>query len=152
MQFQEPRTELWLFDALVIPTLLYGEKTWGPNPNKEINWKDLEKRLVSTIANMIRSNASVPHEIVWAEMGAAPILIEALLRSVACIQRLWKLHKRRYSMTIMSSKQPTEHGDIHCWYAKMQQWFESHGMSINALPLLQYSLESPSKQDQGGKE
>ena len=34
-------------------------------------------------------------------------------------------------------------GPIHCWYAKMQQWFESHGISINALPLSQYCLDYP---------
>ena len=43
----------------------------------------------------------------------------------------------------MSSGQLAENGDIHCWYAEMQQWFESHAMSINALPPFQYSLDCP---------
>ena len=43
----------------------------------------------------------------------------------------------------MSSRQLAENGDIHCWYAEMQQWFGSHGMSINALSPFQYSLDSP---------
>ena len=43
----------------------------------------------------------------------------------------------------MSSRQLAENGDIHCWYAEMQQWFESQGMSINALPPFQYSLDCP---------
>ena len=34
-------------------------------------------------------------------------------------------------------------GDIHCWYAEMQQWFESRGMSMNALRPFQYSLDCP---------
>ena len=52
--------------------------------------------------------------------------------------------KRRYpSLALMSSRQLAENGDIHCWYAEMQQCFESHGMSINALPFFQHSLDSP---------
>ena len=46
-------------------------------------------------------------------------------------------------LALMSSRQLAENGDIHCWYAEMQQWFETHGMSINALPPFQYSLDSP---------
>ena len=38
-------------------------------------------------------------------------------------------------IAFMSSKQLAEHGDIHCWYAEMQQWIKSHGISINAQPL-----------------
>ena len=70
------------------------------------------------IARMIRSKASVPHDIIRAEMGAAPIITEALFRSVTCIQRLWELPKRRYPrLALMSSRQLAENGDIHYWYA-----------------------------------
>ena len=43
----------------------------------------------------------------------------------------------------MSSRQLAENGDIYCWYGEMQQWFESHGMSIDALPPFHYSLDCP---------
>ena len=77
-------------------------------------------------------------------MGAAPIITEALVRSMTAIQRLWKLLKGRYSrLALTSSRQLAEHGDTHCWYAEMQQWFESHGISIHALPPFQYSLDYP---------
>ena len=67
-----------------------------------------------------------------------------MFRSVTFIQQFWELPKRRYPMlALMSSRQLVENGDVHCWYAEMQQWFESHGMSINALPPFQYSLDSP---------
>ena len=32
----------------------------------------------------------------------------------------------------VSYKQLAEHGDNHYWYAKMQQWFVSHHININA--------------------
>ena len=52
----------------------------------------------------------------------------------------------------MSSRQLAKNGDIHCWYVKMQQWFKSHGISINALSPFQYSLDCPHLNDQSGKE
>ena len=62
----------------------------------------------------------MPHDIIRAEMGAAPIITEALFRSMTCIQCLWKLPKQRYPMlALMSSRQLAENGDIHCWYAEM---------------------------------
>ena len=51
------------------------------------------------------------------------------------------LVSRYWRLAHMSSKQLAEHGDIHCWYAETQQWFESHGISINALPQFQYSMD-----------
>ena len=41
----------------------------------------------------------------------------------------------------MLSEQLVDHKDNHCWYAEMQQWFESHGIGINALPLFHYHLD-----------
>ena len=31
VQFQEPRTKLWLFDTLVASAMLYGVQVWGPS-------------------------------------------------------------------------------------------------------------------------
>ena len=39
--------------------------------------------------------------IIWAKMGAAPMIIEALFQWGICIQRLWQLPKGKH---------------IHCWY------------------------------------
>ena len=51
------------------------------------------KTIVSMIARMIRSKASMAHNIVLVEMEAAPIIIEGLFRSLTIIQRLWNLPK-----------------------------------------------------------
>ena len=70
--------EACLFDTLLTPTLPYEVETWGLSINKGNHWKDLKRLLVSTMARMLRSKALVPHDIIWAEMGAAPVIIEAL--------------------------------------------------------------------------
>ena len=76
----------------------------------------------------------MPHDIIWAEMGVAPKITEVLFRSVTCIQGLWGLPKGRYSrLTLLSSRQLAEHGDIHCWYAEMQQWFEPDTLATLTL-------------------
>ena len=75
------------------PILLYGVETWQPTLNKENYWKDLERPLESMIVRMIRSKASVPHDIIRAKMGTASIITEALFQSMACIQSLWEIPK-----------------------------------------------------------
>ena len=57
------------------------------------------------VAWMIRSKGLVLHDIIPAEIGAAPIIMAAF----------WELPEQSYSrVALMSSKQLAEHGDIHC--------------------------------------
>ena len=95
---------------------------------------------------------SLQFAIVWLKSESVSELLSILLSNVpyrpihsfTYIQRLWELPKRRYSrLALMLSRKLTEHKNIHGWYAEMQQWFESHGISINALPPFQYSLDYP---------
>ena len=142
LQFLEWQTKLWLFHTLMLRPLLYGVETWELSLNKANNWKDVEWPIVPKIACMIGSKTPMPHDIIQIEMGTDPIVIQASFRSMTYIQLLWEFPTRRYSMlALMSSKLLAEHGDIHCWYVVMKQWFESYGISINTLPLFQYSLD-----------
>ena len=84
--------------------------------------------LVSVIACMIRCKALVPHDIIRAEMRAASIIIEALFRLVTCIKQLWG-----------SLKEVTEGWHLH----HQNNLRNKHGTNINALPLFEYSLDSP---------
>ena len=44
VQFQEPRTNLWLFDTLVASAMLYGVQIWGPCAGQE-GWRRMERPL-----------------------------------------------------------------------------------------------------------
>lgn len=104
----------------------------------------MERPMIMMIARMIRSKPSVPHDIVRAELGAAPVVVEALFQAVTFMHRIWELPHERYPrLALMSSKRLAEDGDTHCWYAEMQSWFGRHGLQIDALPPFQYSLDCP---------
>lgn len=105
VQFQEPRTKLWLFDTLVTSAMLYGVQIWGPSMGHHSadRWRCIERPLVSMISRMIRAKASVPHEIIRAELAAAPLVIEALTRSVSYIHGLWDLPGNRYARLALES-------------------------------------------------
>lgn len=97
------------------------------------------------ISRLIRAKASVPHEIIRAEMAAPPMEIEALTRSVSFIHSLWDTSRDRYTrLALESSRQLALHGEISCWYAQMTSWFQRHGFSMDRLPPFQYSLDAPS--------
>ena len=49
----------------------------------------------------------------------------------------------------MPLKDLAEDGDNHCWYAQIQEWFESHGICINALRSNSFGI-FPLEHDQNG--
>ena len=105
----------------------------------------MEKPLVTMISKMIRAKASVPHEIIRAEMAAPPVVIEALTRSITFLHNTWTLPHNRYAkLALQSSHKLALEGDETCWYAQMTRWIESHGLNIDQLPPFQYSLDAPS--------
>ena len=160
IQFQEPRTKLWLFDTLLTPTLLYGVEVWGcslyhrrltPLTDQSGSerdyydgWDAMERPLVMMISRMIRSKGSTPHSIVRAELGAAPMVVEALFRAVSFLHRIREFSGQRYSrLALVSSQQIAAEGDKDCWYSQMTTWLSLHGLDIDRLPPYNYSLDCP---------
>ena len=145
VQFQEPRTKLWLFDTLVASAMLYGVQIWGPSISQE-GWRCMERPLVSMISRLIRAKVSVPHAIIRAELAAPPLEIEALTASVSFVHSLWDATRDRYArLALESSRQLALQGDTSCWYAQMASWFQMHGFTMDRLPPFQYSLDAPRK-------
>ena len=103
IQFQEPRTKLWLFDTPITSVMLYGVQVWGPlvdQHNRDSSteqWKCMERPLVSMISRMIGAKASIPQDIIRAKLAAPKIFTEALARSIAFLHNFWSLPKIKYA-------------------------------------------------------
>lgn len=96
------------------------------------------------ISRMIRSKGSTPHSIVRAELGAAPMVVEALFRAVSFLHRIREFPGQRYSrLALVSSQQIAAEGDKDCWYSQMTTWLSLHGLDIDRLPPYNYSLDCP---------
>eukprot|EP00249_Psilotum_nudum_P033107 c49608_g1_i1 orf=3-206(-) len=51
-------------------------------------WSELERPLVLMISRLIRCKASVPHDIVRAELVVPPLLVDGLFQTVYLLHRL----------------------------------------------------------------
>ena len=65
------------------PFISHSLETWGLSLLKANIERDLGGPLVSSISCMIRSKASVSHDLIQAEVGAASINIEAWFQSMS---------------------------------------------------------------------
>ena len=61
--FQEPRSNGWLFDSLVTPSLMYALVVWAPGL-PSFMWMQLERPLVMMLSRQLRSKSTVPHDII----------------------------------------------------------------------------------------
>ena len=76
------------YDITLTP--IYSVETWGLSLQmawRIHKWRHLKRLLISMISCMIKQKSSVPHDVIWAEMGVAPT--KAPFQSVACIQWVW---------------------------------------------------------------
>ncbi|MCO5607081.1 hypothetical protein L7F22_061273 [Adiantum nelumboides] len=141
VQFQEPRTKLWLFDTLVTSAMLYGVQVWGPSVDQD-SWRAMERPLISMISRMIRAKASVPHAIIRAEVAAPPIEIEGLTKSVSFIHGIWNTDRCRYTrLALESSRQLALKGDTSCWSSNGPRYVFS---VLNYVKLQRRPFEHPS--------
>ena len=77
------------------------------------------------IAHMIRSKASVPHDIIQEEVGQTPIMDNIIFQYFE-METTQKSGSDKYPTSLrvpkekVLSKQMAEHEDNHCQYAEMQ--------------------------------
>ena len=101
--------------------MLYGVRVWGPSVDHHNRtgrfeqWKCMDKPLVSMISRMIRAKASVPHDIIRAELVAPKLVTKALARSISFVHSIWSLPGDRYAeLALKSSQQLASQGDTGC--------------------------------------
>ncbi|KAH7434041.1 hypothetical protein KP509_07G098200 [Ceratopteris richardii] len=141
--FQEPRSKGWLFDTLMTPALMYAAAVWAPGIT-EAMWTRIERPQITMISRLLRSKPSVPHDIIRAELGTPPMLVEALFQAVSFVHSLWDTTRDRYTrLALESSRQLALQGDTSCWFAQMTSWFQTHGFTMDRRPPFKYSLQTP---------
>ncbi|MCO5586104.1 hypothetical protein L7F22_040043 [Adiantum nelumboides] len=141
--FQEHRTKSWLFDTLVTPALLYAAPVWTPGLSEQA-WSRLERPQILLLARMIRSKPSVPHDIVRAEFGAPPMVVEALFQTVGYLHRLRDMRADRLPrIALEGSRGLADSRDQKSWYASVTIWLQTYGYSMERLPPSQYAPDAP---------
>ena len=86
---------------------------------------------------MIRSKPSVPHDIVRAEFGAPPMLVEAHFKTVCFIHKFRELGRDRLSYRAFEASRQFAKAEGISWYFAMTQWLSEHGFDIECLPPFQ---------------
>ena len=137
--FQEPQTKGWLFDALVTPSLMYASIVWAPGL-PSFMWTQLERPLVMMLSRQLRGKSTVPHDIIRAEFGLPPMLVESLFQVVAFIHRIHSQPRDRISRRAFeASRSLHASGDTSSWYSIVVSWLLANDIDINNLPPLKYN-------------
>ncbi|MCO5592980.1 hypothetical protein L7F22_058820 [Adiantum nelumboides] len=96
------------------------------------------------ISRLVRSKASVPHDIVRAELAAPPMVVEALFQTVCMLHRFQDMDRDQIAYrAFTASRDLAMGGDTSCWYAQTRDWLSRHGIDIDRLPPLQYDTQAP---------
>jgi len=101
------KTKLSLFDAMVVPILLYGSEIWGV-----YNIKDVDKLHVRFLKNLLGVKQQTPNYAVLGEFGRFPLSILCKERAI----RFWlKIMKNRNSPICNIYSDLCNTGSSGCW-------------------------------------
>jgi hypothetical protein len=86
-QFQDISSKLYLMEAIIRPTVLYGSEIWGPSLI-QTDWARLERVQTLLLRRIIRCKRTVPQSIIQAEFGVQPFRLEVIFRLISFIHRV----------------------------------------------------------------
>lgn len=84
------KTKLSLFDAMVVPILLYGSEVWGV-----YNFKEVDKLHIRFLKYILGVKQQTPNAAVYGELGRFPLSILCKERSV----KFWLKVKKKCKFT-----------------------------------------------------
>ena len=85
------KTLLKLFDACIVPIIIYGSEVWRPYLNHEYskwNTNIIERLHLQFLKRILGVNRSTTNELVRAEVGRVPLVSQALSRNIKYIHEL----------------------------------------------------------------
>jgi hypothetical protein len=77
-QFQDISSKLYLMEAIIRPTVLYGSEIWGPSL-LQTDWAKLEGVQTLLLRRIICYKRTVPQPIIQAEFGIHPFALRSFL-------------------------------------------------------------------------
>jgi hypothetical protein len=86
-QFQDISSKLYLMEAIIRPTVLYGSEIWGPSLI-QTDWARLERVQTLLLRRIIRCKCTVPQSIIQAEFGVQPFRLEVIFRLISFLHRV----------------------------------------------------------------
>jgi hypothetical protein len=149
-QFQDISSKLYLMEAIIRPTVLYGSEIWGPSLI-QTDWARLERVQTLLLRRIIRCKHTVPQSIIQAEFGVQPFRLEVIFRLISFIHRVRSFKdsttkRERYPYLALCSSEAltSDHSTGHArgWFSEASRLLQSMTISPEHLPPFRYSLDA----------
>lgn len=111
-----------LFDAQVVPILLYASEIWGTNENDEI-----EKVHLFACKRLLNVGIRTPNQMVYGELGRFPLFVLASTRCVSFWLRLCELPENRYSKMAYNMLRGLDERGKETWATKIKMLLCTNG-------------------------
>ena len=111
-----------LFDAQVVPILLYASEIWGTNELDEI-----EKVHLFACKRLLNVGLRTPNQMVYGELGRYPLFVMASTRCVSFWLRLCELANNRYSKMAYLMLKGLDEREKETWASEMKMLLYTNG-------------------------
>eukprot|EP00249_Psilotum_nudum_P025149 c29391_g1_i1 orf=1144-4386(+) len=121
-----------LFEAIVVPTILYGCEIWGCSISQE-TWKKIERIQKKFLGNYMGVKITTPYLLLLEESGRAPLECRALERTVAYIRRVESLPFDRLPVLSIQVSQKLVRLNKG-WWKDFQNWLQRKNILWGDIP------------------
>ena len=121
---------LYLYEACIVKSLLYGIEAWNKQTNQEI--KALEKKQAKALCSLLELPKSTPYLGMLNELGIWKLEEKINYRRVMLVQNILKSNDRRLTKRILLEQQD-EAEDDDTIYETTKRTLERYGIDINDI-------------------
>jgi hypothetical protein len=149
-QFQDISFKLYLMEAIIKPTILYGSKILGPSL-LQTDWARLEGVQTLLLKQIIHCKWMVPQTIIHAKFGVHPFRLEVIFRSVSFLHRFRSfkdstIGKEPYPYLALCSSEALvsdpPSGNASGWFSDVSRLLHSMIIFLESLPSFSFSLDA----------
>ena len=135
------KTKLSLFEAMVVPILLYGSELWGI-----FEFKEVDKLQIKFYKHILGVRQQTPNAAVYGELGKYPLSVIAKIRSFKFWLKISNNHNSLAFRTLLEQSTCTR---TNCWANKIKVALDNLGLNyiwqvndkaISYLPVIKQRL------------